>query len=415
MQKKVNLMFSWGFALPFLLMLTFFSCNGQPAKQQLRQVTQTNKTSDELKVGAEQMDKYLPKLKGKKVAFVGNHTSMIGNTHLVDTLIASEINVVKIFSPEHGFRGSADAGETVKSGKDTKTGVSIVSLYGNNHKPKPEQLESVEIVVFDIQDVGTRFYTYISTMTYVMEACAEQNIPVIVLDRPNPNGHFIDGPVLEEEFTSFVGMHKIPVVHGMTIGEYAKMVNGEGWLKNSIKCNLEVIPIEHYSHTDLYQLPIKPSPNLPNMTAIYLYPSLCFFEGTVVSVGRGTDYPFQVIGYPGMANGTFSFTPRSIEGAAKNPPYLGEKCMGFDLREFGDIYVKNLGQLYLYWIIEAYKGAEDKEKFFTNYFNTLAGNSKLKQQIKDGKTEDEIRKSWQTDIANFKTIRKKYLLYKDFE
>lgn len=415
MQKKVNLSFSWVSALPFLLMFAFFSCNGQTPKQQLKQVTQVVKTPEQLKVGAQRMELYLPKLKGKKVGFAGNHTSMIGNTHMVDTLIASGVNVVKIYSPEHGFRGSADAGETVKSGKDTKTGITIVSLYGNNHKPKPEQLEGVDIVVFDIQDVGTRFYTYISTMSYVMEACAELKIPVIVLDRPNPNGHFVDGPVLEKDFTSFVGMHQIPVVHGMTIGEYAKMVNGEGWLKGGIKCDLQVIPVDNYTHQDLYQLPIKPSPNLPNMTAIYLYPSLCFFEGTIVSVGRGTDHPFQIMGYPGMESGNFDFTPRSIEGAAKSPPYLGEKCHGFDLREFGDIYIKNLGQLYLYWLINAYKETKDKEGFFNNYFNNLAGNSKLKQQIKDGKTEEEIRKSWQPELDKFKQIRKKYLLYKDFE
>lgn len=414
MQKKVNYKLSRSLVLAFLFLSPLLGCNGQPSSQ-IKQVTQIIKTPEQVTVGAARFKEYLPKLEQKKVAFVGNHTSLIGSTHVVDTLLSQKVNIVKIFSPEHGFRGKADAGENVKSGVDSKTGVPIVSLYGNNHKPKPEQLEGVEVVVFDMQDVGTRFYTYISTMTYVMEACAEQNIPVIVLDRPNPNGHFVDGPVLEDGFESFVGMHHVPVVHGMTIGEYAKMVNGEGWLKNGVKCELTVVTVENYAHTDLYQLPVNPSPNLPNMTAVYLYPSLCFFEGTIVSVGRGTDRPFQIIGYPDMPSGTMEFTPRSIEGAAKNPPYKGAKCMGFDLEEFGDIYIKNLGQLYFYWLLEAYKEAPDKEKFFNNYFNSLAGNSKMKQQIKEGKTEDAIRKSWEPELSEFKKLRKKYLLYKDFE
>lgn len=414
MQKKVNYKSLRSFILAFLFLNPILACNGQQSPQ-IKQVNQIVKTPKDITVGAERFTEYLPQLKLKKVAFVGNHTSLIGNTHVVDTLLTKKVDIVKIFSPEHGFRGKADAGETVMGNVDEKTGIPIVSLYGNNHKPKPEQLKGVDVVVFDMQDVGTRFYTYISTMTYVMEACAELNIPMIVLDRPNPNGHFVDGPVLEDGFESFVGMHHVPVVHGMTIGEYAKMVNTEGWLKNGVKASVLVVPVEGYSHEDLYQLPVKPSPNLPNMTSVYLYPSLCFFEGTIVSVGRGTDYPFQIIGYPNMPSGTMDFTPRSIEGAAKNPPYKGEKCKGFDLREFGDIYIKNLGQLYLFWLIEAYKEAPKKDEFFNNYFNSLAGNSKLKQQIIDGTPEDEIRKSWQPELGEFRKLRKKYLLYKDFE
>ena len=389
--------------------------------QQLERVNYSVKTDKDILTGAAQIEKYLTLLKNKNVGIVANQTSVIGKKHLVDTLLSLGIKVKKVFGPEHGFRGEAADGEAVSSITDAKTGLPIISLYGDNKKPKPEQLDGLDIVVFDIQDVGARFYTFISTMTYVMEACAEkalpagrQGIPVVILDRPNPNGYYVDGPILEKEFSSFVGLHPVPIVHGMTIGEYANMVNGEGWLKNGVKCNLTVVPLQGYTHSDFYQLPVKPSPNLPDMTAIYLYPSLCLFEGTVVSVGRGTDKPFLSFGYPKMKEGSYTFTPKSMTGAT-SPPYKGELCRGFDVTDFGDIYVKNLGKLYLFWLIETYKSADDKPHFFTDYFNRLAGTATLKEQIIAGKTEEEIRKSWQPGLKTFKAIRKKYLLYKDFE
>lgn len=348
---------------------------------------------------------------------VGNHTSRVGSVHLLDTLLASGVQVVRLFSPEHGFRGDADAGELVDASLDSKTGLPIISLYGKHKKPTAEDLQGIEAVLFDLQDVGTRFYTYISTMHYVMEACAEQRIPVIVLDRPNPNGHFVDGPVLEPRFKSFVGMHPIPVVHGMTVGEYARMINGEGWLSGNKKCDLTVIPVLHYDHNVRYALPVKPSPNLPNMEAVYLYPSLCFFEGTTVSVGRGTDTPFQVYGHPRLFKGDYTFTPRSIPGASKHPKHEGVTCHGYNLYDYGKKLEKHDGKLHLGWLLDTYQSLseEDQAHFFNNYFNNLAGTALLKQQVKEGKTEKEIRQSWAFGIENFKKIREKYLLYKDFE
>ncbi|MEK7257001.1 MAG: DUF1343 domain-containing protein, partial [Bacteroidota bacterium] len=281
-------------------------------------------------VGAERMQEYLPLLQGKKIALVVNHTSLVGETHLADTLFQLGIQIEKIFAPEHGFRGTASDGETVKDSKDAATGIPILSLYGSKKKPDRQDLANLDLVIFDIQDVGARFYTFIYTMTYVMEACAENNLPLLVLDRPNPNGHFVDGNILKPSHRSFVGLHEIPVVNGMTVGEYAKMVNGEGWLAGGVRCDLKVIACENYDHRTAYDLPVKPSPNLPNMRAVYLYPSICFFEGTVVSVGRGTDKQFQVIGAPGFEKGNFSFTPRPMEGA-KNPPQEGKVCNGYDL------------------------------------------------------------------------------------
>lgn len=397
----------------FIILLAFTAAITSCA-QQLERVNYSVKTDKEIKTGASQTDKYISLLKNKNVGIVANQTSVIGKKHLVDTLLLLGIKIKKVFGPEHGFRGEAADGETVSSTTDAKTGIPIISLYGDNNKPKPEQLDGLDIVVFDIQDVGARFYTFISTMTYVMEACAEKNIPFVILDRPNPNGYFVDGPILEKEFSSFVGLHPVPIVHGMTVGEYARMVNAEGWMKNGIKCDLKVIPLIGYEHNDFYQVPIKPSPNLPNMTAMYLYPSLCLFEGTTVSVGRGTDKPFLCFGYPGMKMGSYLFTPKSLPGAT-NPPYKDQKCSGFYVEDFGDIYVKNLGKLYLFWLIESYNNSNDPKNFFNDYFNKLAGNSTLKSQIVAGKTEDEIRKSWQPGLKAFKEIRKKYLLYKDFE
>jgi uncharacterized protein YbbC (DUF1343 family) len=374
-------------------------------------------SAKEIVVGAEQIEAYLPYIKNRSVAIVGNHTSQFANVHLLDTLLKRGVKVVKLFSPEHGFRGDADAGEEVNGSMDTRTGLPIVSLYGKHKKPTTEDLEGIKVVLFDLQDVGTRFYTYISTMHYVMEACAEQRIPIIVLDRPNPNGHYVDGPILESRFRSFVGMHEVPVVHGMTIGEYAKMINGEGWLSGNKRCDLRVITVQHYDHNSKYQLPVNPSPNLPNMESIYLYPSLCFFEGTIVSIGRGTTTPFQVYGHPKMYDGTYDFTPQSMPGASKHPKFEGEQCHGYLLVEQGKALKNQEGKLRLSWLIEAYGSFSEEEQhhFFNNYFNTLAGTAVLKQQIKEGKTEAEIRKTWAYGIENFKKIREKYLLYKDFE
>lgn len=371
-------------------------------------------TDKDVITGARQPEIYLPLCKDKKVAVVANNTSLVNGVHLVDQLIASGVNVVKVFGPEHGFRGNAAAGKHVANEKDAKTGVSVVSLYGNNKKPTPEQMVGIDIMIFDIQDVGTRFYTYISTMSYCMEACAEKGIPFVVLDRPNPNGHFVDGPVLEKGFESFVGLHPVPIVHGLTVGEYAKMVNGEGWLKDKIKVNLIVVPCKSYKHSDFYLLPEKPSPNLDSQASIYLYPTICLFEGTALSVGRGTDKPFRVIGYPNWKDAPYEFTPKSIAGVSDNPKYKDQLCKGYDLTEFAEEYLKNSGRLYLFWLTDAYNRYPEKEKFFTSYFNTLAGNSKLKEQIQKGVPEPEIRKSWEPALGNFKEMRKKYLLYEDF-
>ncbi|MGY0408016.1 MAG: exo-beta-N-acetylmuramidase NamZ family protein, partial [Polaribacter sp.] len=321
------------------------------------------------------------------------------------SLLSLKINIKKIFAPEHGFRGKSDAGEVLKDGLDTKTGLPILSLYGKNKKPTAAQLKGIDVLIFDIQDVGVRFYTYISTLHYVLEACAELDIQVILLDRPNPNAQYIDGPVLELKYQSFVGMHKVPVVYGMTIGEYGKMINGEKWLKNGVKCNLKVIPLENYTHQTKYSLPIKPSPNLPNDKSINLYPSLCFFEGTTISVGRGTEMQFQIYGSPFLTKSNFTFTPKPNEGA-KYPKYNNSICFGKDLRK-----TKNLTQLNISYLIKAYKQNTSKE-FFNSFFTKLAGTKKLQQQIEQGLSEKEIKKTWQKDLEKFKSIRKKYLLYK---
>ncbi len=357
---------------------------------------------------AMQMDDYLTLLQGKRVGVVGNQTSIVGDRHLVDTLLSLGVDIRKIYTPEHGFRGTADAGAKVNSGKDEKTGIAIASLYGKNKKPTPEMLQGIDIILFDLQDVGVRFYTYISTMSYVMEAAAENGIPVVVLDRPNPNGFYVDGPVLKAENHSFVGMHQVPVVYGMTIGEYALMVNGEGWLKNGIACDLTVIPIKGYNRNAIYELPVKPSPNLPNWESVYLYPTLCFFEGSSVSVGRGTETPFQVYGHPDM-RGSYTFTPQSTSGASK-PLLEGQRCRGENLVEFAHDFPHNENQLHLEWIIDAYQQMKDKG-FFKDYFRLLAGDKQLQRAIENGKSADEIRASWSDDLASFLAIRQKYLLY----
>ncbi len=364
----------------------------------------------ELAVGAQRTSEYLPLLKNARVAVVTNQTGLIGTRHLVDSLIALKVNVVKVFAPEHGFRGDADAGEHVKSSKDEFTDLPLVSLYGDNKKPKAEQLADVDLILFDIQDVGVRFYTYISTLHYIMEAAAENRKKVIVLDRPNPNGFYVDGPVLDMKFSSFVGMHPVPLVHGMTIGEYAQMINGEGWLKGGVECTLTVIPCTGYDHRTTYELPVRPSPNLPNASAVYLYPSLGLFEGTIVSVGRGTEKPFQCIGYPNCPLGRFAFTPRSMPGA-KEPPYEDVPCTGLDLQEYGEFRSRLQQRIDLKWLIEMYSVAPDKAKFFIPFFDKLAGNSDLRQQIIAGVGEDAIHASWAEGLAAFSTVRSKYLLY----
>ncbi len=384
-----------GILLTILMISALTSCYARQSAPNVPKIT----------TGAEQMDLYLPQLEGKNIALIVNQTSMIGNTHLVDTLLSRGIAVKKVFAPEHGFRGEADAGETVKNATDQRTGLPIISLYGKNKKPTSEQLDGIDIVLFDIQDVGTRFYTYISTMHYAMEACAENKKSMMILDRPNPNGHYIDGPVLEAAHKSFVGMHPIPVVHGLTVGELAKMINGEKWLNNGLQCEVEIIKVKHYTHDTAYELPVRPSPNLPNQQSILLYPSICFFEGTPVSLGRGTLFPFQVLGYPDPSFGDFEFTPVSTAGA-KNPPHENKKCYGVDLRN-----TKVADGIDLSYLIDFYSKSKQKDKFFTNYFKLLAGTEELQKQIAAGLSEEEIKESWQDELQEYKGMREKYLLY----
>lgn len=361
--------------------------------------------------GSYQFDEYRALIEGKSVAVVANQTSMVGPNHLVDNLISSGINIKAIFAPEHGFRNMADAGELIENGKDPVTGVSLISLYGKHQKPTPEDLTGIDVVVFDIQDVGVRFYTYLGTMHYVMEACAENNVKFIVLDRPNPNGFYVDGNILDTAYSSFVGMHPVPIVHGMTVGEYAGMINGEGWLKGGVKCDLTVIKCKNYTHKTLYELPVKPSPNLPNQNSIYLYPSTCFFEGTNLSLGRGTAFPFQVYGSPLLPDRGFSFTPESVPGA-KNPPLLGVKCYGTDLRNALEKGIVPKPGIRLEYVISAYLDYPEKDKYFIKYFDTLAGGTLIREQIQKGMTAKEIRDSWKPGLEKFSLIREKYLLYK---
>jgi uncharacterized protein YbbC (DUF1343 family) len=353
-------------------------------------------------------EKYLPTLHGKRVGLIANHTSFVDSVHLVDFFLQNQVNLQRIFAPEHGFRGEESAGALIKDNRDVKTGLLVASLYGKKKKPTREDLEGLDILVFDIQDVGVRFYTYISTMTYCMEAAAEFGIPFLVLDRPNPNGHYVDGPVLRPGFESFVGLHPVPVVHGMTVGEYAQMVNGEGWLSNGIKCSLTVILCEKYTHQSEYILPIKPSPNLPNQQAIYNYPSLCFFEGTVVSVGRGTDFPFQVYGAPWMRQGNFRFTPKSKPGAM-SPPFENQLCIGVDLRQTDDL--RRYDEIQWQWLLDAYQQHAQTSNFFNSFFNKLAGNETLKKQIVEGGHGSNLKNSWKAELAEYKQMRIQYLLY----
>ncbi len=361
--------------------------------------------------GSSRIELYRGLIEGKKVAIVANQTSMVGQTHLVDNLLYIGTDIKVIFAPEHGFRNMADAGELIADGKDPQTGISLVSLYGSHRKPTPGDLAGIDVVIFDIQDVGARFYTYISTLHYVMESCAENNVKCIVLDRPNPNGFYFDGNILDTAYSSFVGMHPVPIVHGMTVGEYATMINGEGWLGNGVKCDLIVIKCKAYTHKTFYELPIKPSPNLPNQNSVYLYPSICFFEGTNISLGRGTSFPFQVYGSPLLPDKGFSFTPESVAGA-KNPPLLGIKCYGTDLRDAIARKIVPESQLNLDWLIDAYNEFPEKDKFFTSYFDLLAGGPVLREQIQKGMNAKQIRATWKEGLKKFSIIREKYLLYK---
>lgn len=369
-------------------------------------------SQEKIIVGAERIENYLPLIKNKRVALVVNQTSRIGDVLLPDTLLKRGVTIAKIFSPEHGFRGDADAGAQVKNGIDPKTKLQVISLYGKNKKPSSEQLKDVDVVIYDLQDVGVRFYTYISTLQYVMEACAENGKELIVLDRPNPLGFIVDGPVLDKRFKSFVGMQPIPVIYGMTAGEYAQMLLGEKWIENT-NLKMTVIPCENYTHISHYTLPVSPSPNLKNNTAIYLYPSLCFFEGTVISVGRGTDFPFQMYGHPDLKGFDFSFTPVSKPGAT-SPPLKGLLCHGEMIATNSEAaLLKVQDQLNLTWLLRAYEHFPNKEKFFNSFFKNLAGTDLLQKQIAMGQSEKEIRKSWQADLDKFKLIRKKYLLYEE--
>ncbi len=398
-----------------LVIFVMCSCNGKEDRSTINKNV-TIKKEVSIVVGANQTENYLSILKDKKVAIVANQTSVIFKSdstyvHLVDTLLARNILISKVFAPEHGFRGKADAGEHVSDGVDKQTGLPITSLYGKNRKPSPEMMQDIDIVIYDIQDVGVRFYTYIGTLHYVMEACAEANIPLLILDRPNPNAHYIDGPILEMEYKSFVGMHPVPIVHGMTIGEYAKMINGEGWLENKSHCDLTIIPVKNYTHQIPYSLPIKPSPNLPNDQSIDLYASLCFFEGTNVSIGRGTSEQFQIIGSPNykVADFDYQFTPKPNDGA-KHPKHQDEICYGYDLSE-----IEPQNKVNLKWLIEFYNTHQQEspeKQFYNQFFIKLAGTKKIQQQIGIGLTEAEIRETWKEGLDAYKTIRNNYLLYK---
>ncbi len=367
---------------------------------------------DSILTGADQTEKFLPLLKGKKIGLVVNQTAEINGVLLVDTLKSLGLNIQAIFGPEHGFRGDADAGEKVGNYLDAKTGLPVISLYGAKQAPSKEDLKGIDILVFDIQDVGARFYTYTITLARVMQACADYKVPMLILDRPNPNGNLVDGPILDPKFKSGVGMHPIPIAHGLTNAEFANMVNGEKWLNNGAQCELNIIKVANYNHAKAYTLPVKPSPNLPNNLSIHLYPSICLFEGTAISQGRGTLFPFQVLGHP-LLKGKydFSFTPVSIKGMSKNPPLENQICYGIDFRKIDLETIRKQKVLNLKLLIDFYQDYPDKANFFNPFFNKLAGNAVLMQQIKDGKTEKEIRSSWQPQLSAYQSLRKKYLLY----
>lgn len=409
----------------FLFLLYTGSLNSQTSRGHY-----TRSGNHAVMAGAERLEQYLPMLQNKKVGVFANHTSMVGKIHLVDTLKKRGVNVTVIFGPEHGFRGNADAGEKVGNYIDEQTGIQVISLYGSKRKPSKEDLANIDVMIFDIQDVGLRYYTYISSLEYYLEAAIEHGKHLIVLDRPNPNGHYVDGPILEKPFRSFIGMQPVPIVYGMTIGEYAQMLLGEGWYDATVKSKahedfeLSVIPCNNYDHTTFYSLPVKPSPNLPDMGSIYLYSSTCFFEGTVLSEGRGTPKPFQIFGHPSLPKNLYAFTPRSMDGA-KNPKLKDQLCYGWNLSGTDEAVRKLVdNKVQLSWLLEAYQLFPQKDSFFLRpksgkmedyFFNKLAGNATLMQQIVKGVPEAEIRKSWMPGLEQFKSTRKKYLLYKDFE
>ncbi len=394
--------------LLFTLLATFLSCYSQHTLHE-------SGSSAAISAGATQTEKYLELLRGKRVGVVANQTSRVNNVHLVDTLLSMGINVTAVFAPEHGFRGEAGAGEHISDGKDPKTGIPVYSLYGKTKKPTKEMMSKADIFVFDIQDVGARFYTYISTLHYLLEAAGECNARVVVLDRPNPNGHYIDGPVREKNFESFVGMHPIPIAHGLTVGELTQMILGEGWL--TVDPETSIIPCLNYTHTLPFTLPVRPSPNLPNDRAITLYPSLCWFEGTQVSVGRGTPYPFQIIGFPGSTAGTFEFTPQDLQGVAMDPPFENKLCTGLDLRGNSTAENEKMNQINIDWLLDMYAACPDKSTFFLSngFFDTLCGTTSVREMVVSGKSAFEIRASWQTGLIQYKAMRRKYLLYPDFE
>ncbi len=404
-----------------LLFVTVISCSSYNQSSNVPIAANDIKQSPrgELMTGAEQTEKYVDYLKGKKVGMVVNPTSIIGSKTSVDSLRARGISIVKIFGPEHGFRGEASAGAKVDDAIDAKTGIPVISLYGAHYKPSKEDMSEIDVMIFDIQDVGARFYTYINTLQYVMEACAENNKELIVLDRPNPNGFYVDGPVLDMKLKSGIGMQPIPIVHGMTIAEFAQMLNGEGWLANKATCKLKIIKVANYVHATPYTLPIKPSPNLNSQQSILLYPSLCLFEGTIISQGRGTMFPFQVLGNPLLGGKyKFSFTPVSIPGMSETPLHQDKVCYGLDLRKYNTNQLRKSGQINLKWLMELYKAYPDKAKFFDftqskqmGNFDKLAGTELLKKQIIEGKSEEEIRQSWEPGLSQYKIMRKKYLLY----
>lgn len=401
------------YTLSVFIILITFSCqntNSQNSKDKSEQDSiPATAEKKEIIVGAARLDNYLTDLFGKKVALVANQSALVGEKHLVDVLLEKQVELVKVFAPEHGFRGNADRGKQISDEVDRKTGLPIISMFGKNKKPSAEALADVDVVIFDIQDAGARFFTYISSMHYVMEACAENNKKLIILDRPNPLGDYVDGPIRENGFESFVGVHPIPIVHGLTVGELAQMINGEKWLKNEVQCKLKIVKVENYNHSMKYELPVKPSPNLPNYLSLRLYPSLCFFEATEISIGRGTKFPFQVIGYPNKSFGNFTFTPQDMEGMQINPVQEGKTCYGIDLRNQKPENIK----FTLKYVIDFYRKADFKETFFKreNWFNLLAGNDKLIKQIKQGLNEKEIKETWQADLEAYKKMREKYLLY----
>jgi uncharacterized protein YbbC (DUF1343 family) len=373
------------------------------------------KKNGKIVTGADQINLYIDYLMGKNVGMVINQTSVIGKnlTLSVDTLLKLGVTVKKIFGPEHGFRGDASNGAEVNNSTDAKTGLPVISLYGNKHyKPTPDDLQGIDIIIFDIQDVGARFYTYLSTLHYVMEACAENNIELMIFDRPNPNGFCIDGPVLDTAYRSFIGLNPIPIAHGLTIAEYAQMINGEGWLKNHVQCRLKIIKVTNYNHNLTYKLPVNPSPNLNTEKSILLYPSVCLFEGTTLSLGRGTMYPFLQIGHPSLEGKyTYSFKPVSIPGMSEGPPQKDKTCYGIDLKDYDTDIIKTSGKINLSWLIELYNAFPDKTHFFNAYFTKLAGTTELKKQIEAGKSETEIRASWEPALSNYKNMMGKYLLY----